>query len=275
MQERSRGRHRARPSGHLAEAACAGAFACGCRNAFTDDYDDEAACVEGIEAQLVDRALDDVGLSFNGDCTDRVATALAEYACETEDEAALSGPLFAASEQLRECRLFRGTASVGDACERLDGGLGDSCGLDSFCEAGVCVAAGAGGFEDACEADADCQQAFRCLASTEDPDDRLRCRAQPATSFSCSLSGDCGPGPYCSIAGSCTALPEAGQACTAIASQDGRTCAPGSACANGVCQAGAVAGDPCGVTCSAGLTCEGGFCVPGVAAVCAYELDAV
>ncbi len=258
----------------LAEAACAGAFACGCNNPFTDDYADEAACAEGVEARLVDRALDDEGLSFNGDCTDRVAAALSSFACETDDEAALSGPLFAAAEQLRECRLFYGVAGVGEACERLDGGLGDSCGLESFCDAGVCVAVGVGGFEESCESDGDCQQAFRCLASVEDAED-LRCRAQPLAGDACSMSMDCGAGAYCSISNTCTALPAAGQACTTVASQDGLTCAPGNACANGICQAGAIAGDPCGVTCAAGLTCEGGFCVTGTAAVCAYEDDAV
>ena len=260
----------------LAEAACAGAFACGCKNPFTDDYADEAACVAGVEERLVDRALDDEGLSFNGACTDRVAAALSAYACETEDEAAVSGPLFAAAEQLRECRLFYGAAGVGEACERLDGGLGDSCGLDSFCDAGTCVAAGVAGFEERCESDGDCQQAFRCLASAEDAEGAvLRCREQPSAGDACSLSGDCGPGAYCNIASSCIALPGSGQACTTVASQGGLTCAPGNACANGVCQAGAIAGDPCGVTCAAGLTCEGGFCVTGEAAVCAYEDDAV
>lgn len=257
----------------VAQAACAGAFACGCKNPFTDDYADEAACVSGVEQRLVDRAFDDEGLSFNEDCSERVADALSAYACESEDEAALSGPLFAASEQLRECRLFYGTAGIGEACERLDGGLGDSCGMDSFCDAGVCVAAGAGGFEDSCESDGDCQQAFRCLVSSEDM--VLRCRDQPLAGDACSMSGDCGPGAYCSIAGSCTALPGTGQACTTVVSQDGRSCAPGNACANGVCLAGAAVGDPCGVTCASGLTCEGGLCVTGDAAVCVYEDDAV
>lgn len=260
-------------AGAVAQAACAGAFACGCKNPFTDDYADEGACVSGVEQRLVDRAFDDEGLSFNGDCADRVAGALSEYACESEDEAAVNGPLFAASEQLRECRLFYGLAGVGEACERLDGGLGDSCGLDSFCDAGVCVAAGEGGFEDSCESDGDCQQAFRCLVSAEDIE--LRCRAQPLAGDACSMSGDCGPGAYCNIAGSCAALPGTGQACTTVVSQDGRSCAPGNACANGVCLAGAAVGDPCGVTCASGLTCEGGLCVTGDAAVCVYEDDAV
>lgn len=257
----------------VAQAACAGAFACGCKNPFTDVYEDEAACVEGVEARLVDRAFDEQGLSFNGDCADRVTDALSAFACETEDEAAVSGPLFAAAEQLRECRLFYGLAGVGEACERLDGGLGDSCGLDSFCDAGACVAAGAGGFEKACESDGDCQQAFRCLVSAEDTE--LRCRAQPLAGDACSMSGDCGPGAYCNIAGSCAQLPGTGQECTTVVSQDGRSCAPGNACANGICLAGAVAGDPCGVTCAVGLTCEGGLCVTGDAAVCEYEDDAV
>lgn len=260
----------------VAQAACAGAFACGCRNPLTDDYADEATCVSGVEQRLVDRAFDDVGLSFNGDCADRVASALSAFACETEDDAAVSGPLFAAAEQLRECRLFYGLAGVGEACERLDGGLGDSCGLDSFCDAGACVAAGAGGLEDRCESDGDCQQAFRCLVSAEDAGDMvLRCRAQPLAGDACSMSGDCGPGAYCNIAGSCAELPGTGQACTTVVSQDGRSCAPGNACANGLCLGGAAAGDPCGVTCASGLTCEGGLCVGGGAAVCVYEDDAV
>lgn len=256
----------------VAEAACAGAFACDCGNAFTADYADEAMCVEGITELLVDRALDDVGLSFNGECADRVATALSSYACETADDASVSQSLFAAADQLRECRLFYGSAGAGESCERLDGGLGDSCDIAHFCADGTCVAAGEGAFEERCESDAECQQAFRCDMAE---DMQMRCLAQPVAGDPCSMSGDCGAGAYCNSAGTCIALPAAGQACSASPSQDGLICAPGSACANGVCTAGAVSGDPCGVTCAAGLACEGGFCVAADAAVCVYEVDAV
>ena len=257
----------------VAEASCGAAFACGCDNLYTDDYADETACVEGVSETLVDRALDEEGLSFNGDCVDRVEAGLQAYGCETADEAALSGPLFAASEQLRECRLFIGTSGEGQACERLDGGLGDSCDAEHFCDGGTCVAVGDGGAESRCESDGDCQLAFRCRMSTEDM--QLRCLAQPGVGEGCSQAGDCGPGAYCNAADTCAALPGPGQSCTSSASQDGLVCAPGSACANGVCEAGAAQGDPCGVTCAAGLTCEGGFCIVDDAAVCVYELDAV
>lgn len=259
-------------AGVVAEAACAGAFACDCGNAFTADYADEGACVDGITELLVDRALDDVGLSFNGECADRVAAALSSYACETGDEASASATLFAAGDQLRECRLFYGTAGAGESCERLDGGLGDSCDIAHFCADGACVAAGEGAFEDRCESDADCQQAFRCDMAE---DMEMRCLEQPVAGDPCSMSGDCGAGAYCNSAGTCIALPGAGQACSASQSQDGLICAPGSACANGVCNAGALSGEPCGVTCAAGLACEGGFCVAADAAVCVYEVDAV
>lgn len=257
----------------VAEAACAAAFACDCDNPYTDDYDDEAACVEGVGNTLVDRALDDVGLSFNAACVDRVATALQTFGCETPDEAAASGPLFAAAEQLRECRLFIGTAGAGESCERLGGGIGDSCDADHFCDAGTCAAVGEGGFESSCGSDSDCQRAYRCRTSSEDM--TMRCLDQPGVGDPCSLAGDCSAGAYCSTAGTCSALPGPGQSCTVTPSQDGLVCAPGSACANGVCQAGAAQGEPCGVTCAEGLACEGGFCIVDDAAVCAYELDAV
>jgi|GEM_PF-2369537 len=256
----------------VAEVACAGAYACDCNNPFTADYADEAECVSGIEQLLVDRALDDVGLSFNGDCTDRVVAALEAYSCETADEASVSAALFSASEQLRECRLFYGTAAAGESCERLDGGLGDSCNLDSFCEEGVCVAAAEGALEDRCESDDECQKAYRCQMAE---DMQLRCLEQPGPGDACSMSGDCGAGVFCNTAGSCVGLPVAGQACSSIASQDGLVCVPGTACANGVCTAGSALGEACGVTCDAGLTCEGGFCVADIAAVCDYEIDAV
>ena len=256
----------------VAKAACAAAFACACDNAFSDDYADEAACVQGIEDQIVERALDDVGLSFNGGCADRVAQALGRYACETEDDAALRDDLFEAAEQLRECRLFVGSAGVGQACERLRGGLGDSCNEDGFCSDGVCVEVGAGAFEERCATDDECQQAFRCRMAD---DMEMRCLSQPKAGEPCSMSGDCGAGAYCNSAGSCVALPAAGQSCAALPSQDGLNCAPGTACANGVCTAGAAQGEPCGVTCAAGLICEGGFCVADTAAVCVYEVDAV
>lgn len=256
----------------VARASCAAAFACDCNNAFTQDWADEDACAQGIEDQLVDRALDDVGLSFNGGCADRVAKALGSYACETEDEVAVSDVLFGAAEQLRECRLFYGAAGAGEACERLRGGLGDSCNIDSFCSDGVCVAVGEGAFEERCESDDECQQAYRCRMAD---DMQLRCLAQPLAGELCSMSGDCGAGAYCNSAGSCIALPAAGQACAALPSQDGLNCAPGTACANGVCTAGAGQGQACGVTCAAGLACEGGFCVADTAAVCVYEVDAV
>jgi len=259
----------------VAQAACAAAFACGCNNAFTQDYADEAECTQGVEDLLVDRALDDVGLSFNGACSERVAAALGSYACETQDEAAVSEVLFAAADQLRECRLFYGSAGAGDPCERLRGGFGDDCNLENFCDDGMCVEAvpaGEGAFEARCESDGECQQAYRCQMAD---DMQMRCLDQPTAGEACSMSGDCGAGSYCGGAGTCVALPAAGQACSSTASQGGLICAPGSACANGVCTAGAMLGMPCGVTCAAGLTCEGGFCVAAEAAVCAYEVDAV
>ncbi len=257
----------------VAEAACAGAFACDCDNAFTDDYADEAECVTEVQEMLVDRASDDVGLSFNEGCVERVAWALGRYDCQGSDEARVSTELFAAAEQLRECRLFIGSAGDGEACERLGGGLGDSCDAGHFCNEGVCVVAGGGAFEETCESDADCQQSYRCRTVEEEM--QMRCLAQPEVSEACSMSGDCAPGAYCTSADTCAALPVAGQACAPSPSQTGLVCAPGSACANAVCEAGASMGMACGVTCGAGLTCEGGFCVAIEAAVCAYELDAV
>lgn len=256
----------------IADAACGAAFSCGCDNAFTDDYSDEDTCREGVQERIVDRALDDVGLDFDGECTDRVVEAIRSFSCETVDEAALATDLFAAADQLRECRLFHGSVGAGESCERLRGGLGDSCEQGSFCDEGTCIAVGEGRFEARCESDDECQQAFRCRLAD---DMQMRCLAQPVVGESCSSSGDCGAGAYCNGAGSCIAVPTAGQACSSIPSQDGRICAPGTACANGVCEAGAAQGQACGVTCAAGLTCEGGFCVAAEAAVCAYEIDAV
>ena len=257
----------------IAVAACAGAFGCDCDNAFTDDYADEAECVVQVQDMLVDRASDDVGLSFNGSCVDRVVWGLSTFDCEGKDTAQVSTELFAAAEQLRECRLFIGKVGAGESCERLDGGLGDNCDATHFCDEGVCVASGGGAFEESCESDVDCQQSYRCRSAAGDT--RLQCLAQPDVGEACSMSGDCGPGAYCTSADTCAVLPVAGQGCAPMPSQTGLVCAPGSACSNGVCNAGAAAGQACGVTCGAGLTCEGGFCVAIEAAVCAYELDAV
>ncbi|MEM6296850.1 MAG: hypothetical protein AAGA54_36640, partial [Myxococcota bacterium] len=243
-------------AGLVAESVCRGAFACGCDNDSTDRYADEAACVTGIEDLIVERALDDVGLTFQSACVERVVAALDSYACEPEDTASIDGALFAASQQLQECRLFYGTGSAGAACSRLDGGLGDDCDAEHYCRDGACVRVGAGALDDACESDADCQASFRCLLSSETM--RRQCSPQPSAGQACSDSGDCGPDAYCNAAAACAAIPGVGQSCAPSPSQTGLTCMPGSACANGVCEAGTGEGEACGVTCASGLECESG-----------------
>ena len=156
---------------------------------------------------------------------------------------------------------------------RLDGGLGDDCDAEHYCRDGACVPVGAGALDATCEEDADCQAAFRCLLSSETM--RRECSPQPTMGEACSRSGDCGADAYCNAAGSCAAIPTAGQSCAPAASQTGLTCMPGSACANGVCEAGTGEGEACGVTCAPGLACESGFCRASDAAVCAFVVDAL
>lgn len=258
----------------IAQAVCAPAFTCACDNESTD-FADEAACVEGVATRIVDRASDDVGLTFDPQCADTVVEALAAFACEPVDLAAADPSLFGPFALLRECRLFFGTVGAGQPCARLDGGLGDDCGPDSVCDpqSDTCVAFGRSTFEQACESDLDCQGAYRCRLSSQDM--RMRCLDAPGPGEACSMSGDCGADAYCSAAGSCVAIPTAGQGCAPTPSAAGYTCSPGTACANGICEAGSLEGEACGVTCGPGLGCEGGFCRPREAAVCQFVVDAL
>ncbi len=257
----------------VAEALCQSAFSCDCDNDSTDRYASEMECVQGVRDTIVDRAVDDVGLTYDGDCAQTVAEALGVYGCSSADDAAVDPELFRASTQLRQCRLFFGGLGPGDACQRLDGGLGDDCGPSTYCdpETNTCVAFGEGELEESCESDADCEGGLRCLMSVEDME--LQCLPLPGPDEPCSLSADCGPEAYCSSAGSCVALPTAGQSCAPIAGIGGLICAPGSACANNVCEAGSAEGEACGITCGAGLGCESGFCRTVDAAVCSFAFD--
>lgn len=259
----------------IGEAVCRPAFSCDCDNESTDRFADEAACVEGVSALILDRASDDVGLTFNPDCVQTIVDALAAFGCEPVDLAGVDPSLFGPVAQLRECRLFTGMGAVGSSCVRLDGGLGDDCDLRSACDvqSNTCVAIGTGAFEDVCESDGDCQAAFRCRMSSQDM--RMRCLEAPGPGEPCSMSMDCGADAYCNAAGSCVAIPTAGQSCASMPSVGGYTCSPGTDCANGICETGSLEGEACGITCGEGLACEGGFCRALDAVVCRYVVDAL
>lgn len=261
------------PQGEAAQsvsrAYCKALFRCDCAS----QYGSETDCADDVERRIqVGLAEGDAsGLSYDGACVADHEAAIGDLGCDTLYDALRGGD--DPDPQLSACKVFNGSAGAGESCSTLAEIAGDNCRRGLVCAQGGCSDPKSVGLVEgsACDPFTDvCNGDLECLDVKGDG--MPVCAALPRAGEPCSDTLPVCQDAACDVLeGVCVKLPGADQSCLPPSFEP--RCNTRSLCNNdtGRCRGLPVEDEPCGVggsPCAPGLACADGICATGDALVC-------